>query len=205
MEIQLRDVGKKYEKHWVIRHLKHTFNPGKFYAVTGPNGSGKSSLIKMLSGYLTPTTGSLIYHYKETIISPDNLFRFCSLAAPFTTLPEEFSLKEIIQFHGKFKPYMPGITVEDMVNLHGYPEYADAPLENFSSGMLQRAGLIIAICTNSPLLLLDEPTSYLDARGKDWFIGLLDRFRTTDRLVIMATNSSFETSLAEEEFNLTMT
>ena len=98
MKITLTDLGKKYNREWVFRHLNFEINPGDTIAITGHNGSGKSTLLKVLGGYLTPSQGKVTYGDSKEHIQTQ--FGF---AAPYLNLLEEFTLKEHLAFHNKFK------------------------------------------------------------------------------------------------------
>jgi len=73
----------------------------------------------------------------------------------------------------------------------------DKALKYFSSGMKQRTKLVLACCADTPVLILDEPTSNLDNQGVDWYHDLIAKF-TTDRLVIIGSNQQHEYSFCHD-------
>ncbi len=81
MKITLTDLGKKYNREWVFRHLNFEINPGDTIAITGHNGSGKSTLLKVLGGYLTPSQGKVTYGDSKEHIR-DAIWFCCSLPQP---------------------------------------------------------------------------------------------------------------------------
>lgn len=188
MKIELSRVGKRYRREWVLREVDLTLEGTGRYAVTGPNGSGKSTLLRILSGHLSPTKGQTLFSNQNAPLSPNEAWKYLSYAAPYIELIEEFTLLEALQFHHRFRKFAAGLQPRDLVGVLGFPDSAaNKPIRFFSSGMKQRLKLVLAICTETPLLLLDEPTSNLDRQGTAWYLGLVEQF-AGDRLVVVASN-----------------
>lgn len=197
MHIVLENIGKRYRFEWIFRHLDFSFKSGGRYAILGPNGSGKSTLMKVLSGHLSPSRGQIQFLDGEEKIDPDELYRSVSYAAPYIELIEEFSLREAIRFHQSFKPFLQNLQVDDLIEILGFEKSVDKEIRFFSSGMKQRLKLVLAICSDSELLLLDEPTTNLDVQGAEWYRSLVDRF-LGDRTVIVASNVEADYAFCEE-------
>jgi ABC-type multidrug transport system ATPase subunit len=125
-----------------------------------------------------------------------------SFAAPYLDLVEEFSLQETIDFHFKFKTFYPGLSAAGLLDILGLSKSQDKALKYFSSGMKQRTKLALACCTNSPLLLLDEPTSNLDKQGIGWYHDLIRDF-TADKLVLVGSNQENEYSFCDNLISIT--
>lgn len=188
MEISLHNTGKRYRYDWIFRRLDYQFSSGNAYAVTGPNGAGKSTLLRVLSGFLTPSEGTV--SFKEAagkLIETDLVHRSVSYAAPYIELIEEFTLQEAIRFQGRFKNYQPGLSEAGLLDILSLPKATHQPLKYFSSGMKQRLKLLLAICADTPVVLLDEPTTNLDHTGMDWYLSLMEKY-AADRLVVVASN-----------------
>ncbi len=188
MKIELNRVSKRYRREWVLRDVDVVLgSPGR-YAVTGPNGSGKSTLLRMLSGHLSPTRGQVNFSLLNTPLTPTDAWKYLSYAAPYIDLIEEFTLMEALRFHARFRKLTAGLRPEDVVSLLDFSgNAAQKPVRFFSSGMKQRLKLALAICSETPLLLLDEPTSNLDRQGVTWYLDLVGKF-AGDRLVVVASN-----------------
>ena len=101
--ITLQNIGRRYKRDWIFRGLDHTFTFGGSYAILGPNGSGKSTLLQVLNGSLSPSEGKISYSFEGKEIPVEEVFKQLSLAAPYMELIEEFTLREMIAFHFKFK------------------------------------------------------------------------------------------------------
>ena len=102
--ITASNISKRYGFQWIIKDFNAVFSQGKVYGIAGKNGSGKSTLIKILSGYLTPSKGNISYHISDKEIVKDQAYVHIALAAPYTDLINEYTLKEMFLFHQKFKP-----------------------------------------------------------------------------------------------------
>lgn len=194
MTIELDKVAKRYRNEWILRKVDLTFTPDQSYALCGPNGSGKSTLLKILAGYLSPTRGKVRFFQAGEIVQSGDVYRRLALAAPYVELIEEFTLLEALRFHQRFQPLLPDITTDRFLELLGLPPSArDKMIRYYSSGMKQRLKIALALCSDAPLLLLDEPTTNLDRQGVEWYRALVRQFQS-DRLLIIASN-------VEEDFD----
>ena len=187
MQLTLQDIGKRYRREWILKHIDLTVRSGAMIGVTGPNGSGKSTLLRMLAGYLTPSRGRIQHEVAGRMLPIEEVYREVTYAAPYIELIEELTLSEAVRFHERFKPFYPDLHPDEVVALLDLEAARDKPLRNFSSGMLQRVKVGLACCSRSSLLLLDEPTTNLDAAGAAWYQALLHRYRP-GRTVVIASN-----------------
>lgn len=191
MDIEINKLGRRFNRDWIFRNMDYRMESGGSYAVLGPNGSGKSTFLQVLSGSLTPSEGAVVYRSGDSVIDVENIYGQLSLAAPYLELVEEFTLGESIDFHFRFKRYLPGANAGVVAGLLGFEKFTDRQVRYFSSGMKQRLKLALAVCSDAPLLLLDEPTANLDKQGIDWYRSLIDRF-TTGRTLIICSNQPHE-------------
>lgn len=202
MHITLLDLGRRYNKEWIFRHLDYTFSLGKKYAVLGPNGSGKSTLLKVISGSLTPSEGQLTYATKEGDIPVDEIFQDLTIAAPYVELIEEYTLREMLAFHFKFKSFLDGFDMARVIDLLMLDKALDKEIRFFSSGMKQRVKLALACCSKSTIVLLDEPTSNLDSVGEAWYVKLVEETLSDDRILIVGSNQEKEYAFCDELLNI---
>ncbi len=201
MKISLLQVGKKYRFEWIFKEINFEFQSGEKYALLGPNGSGKSTLMKVLSGHLSPSKGQII-HSNPHKIKVDTIYQQLSYAAPYMDLIEEFSLKEAIQFHQKFKPFLAALSVNDVFDHLGLSKKnKDKEIRFFSSGMKQRLKLTLAILSDTDLILLDEPTTNLDVNGMEWYLSMMEKFMK-NRTVIVASNEERDYGFCNQTINI---
>lgn len=201
MTISLNQAGKRFNYDWIFRRVTLTFSEGQRYAILGPNGSGKSTLLQVISGAIQHNEGTVTYSTPEKPVAPDAFFRYCAIAAPYLELIEEFTLTEIIQFHQQFKDFLPGITPAMAMQMVGLEKAANKQLRNFSSGMKQRIKLALAILSDVPVLLLDEPCTNLDAAGTAVYQQLITEYGG-NRLIIVSSNDEQEYFMCKEHIHI---
>jgi ABC-type multidrug transport system ATPase subunit len=187
VELQLKNIGKKYHRDWIFRSVDLHMESGSRWTLLGGNGSGKSTLIKILSGYLTPTEGLIAWKQNGHSVEIQKVHQHVALCAPYQSPFSEFTLRENFDFFAQFKGMQNDLNAASFAQLLQLDHAIDKPLKSYSSGMLQRVKLGLAICSNTPLLLLDEPASHLDSASIQWYCDLLTRYKH-HRTVVIATN-----------------
>jgi ABC-type multidrug transport system ATPase subunit len=198
MTISLNNTGKRFNREWIFRHCSYTFNSGKSYAITGSNGSGKSTLLQVIAGATLHNEGTIAYNNEEVGTIPiEKHYRNISIAAPYLELIEEMTAKEMLSFHAGFKPLISTITIEQALATVGLEKAINKQIRYFSSGMKQRLKLAQAFFSDTPVLLLDEPTTNLDADGIALYLNLISNY-TKDKLVIVSSNVKQEYDFCEE-------
>ncbi|RYY20586.1 MAG: ATP-binding cassette domain-containing protein [Cytophagaceae bacterium] len=204
MRIEAQELGRRYGRQWIFKNLSHDFRPGTATAVLGPNGAGKSTLLSILAGQLLPTAGAVRYELSGRPLPVAEVPRQLAYCAPYLELPEDFTLLELLAFHTRLKPLRPGITTASLVDIMYLQKARHQPVREFSSGMKQRLKLGLALYAAAPLLLLDEPTTNLDATGAAWYQEHVARVRQdTDRLVIVSSNVPAEYAFCEAQVSIT--
>lgn len=201
MKISLEHVGRRFNREWIFRDINYEFEGGGSYAILGANGAGKSTLLQVISGSLSSSEGTISYLNKDNKLDPDNIFEHLSLAAPYLELIEEFSLTEHIDFHFRFKKYRAGMDRDSLIELLGLKNAEFKAIKYFSSGMKQRVKLALAFCSDTGILLLDEPASNLDQQGLEWYLSLVGQF-SSDRLLIICSNQEQEYSFCRHQINV---
>ena len=202
MEIELIGLSKRYGYQWILRDVNQTFLKGKVYGISGRNGIGKSTLIKLISGFLSPSTGKVLFKSAGNIILPRNFHEYFVWVAPYTDLIQEFTLEEMLMFHKKFKPMPENLDVKSFLEYLEWNNTGDKQIRFFSSGMKQKLQLALALLSETPVLLLDEPTSYLDEAAKNWFAQRL-RQNSENRITIISSNDRFDLDLCQNIFDVT--
>ena len=170
MVINLQNVSFKYGNVNIIREITAHFNPGELVSLVGPNGAGKTTLLKLISGTLKPSSGK-IYIYDQLSHNLTNKKRaiWISMVPQNPKLPNELSIPDfvmlgrnphlgLLQWESKedFNIARKSMSLTEIDYLSG------RKLGEISGGEKQRAMLALAITQQSPIMLLDEPTSNLD-------------------------------------------
>ena len=202
VNITLKNIGRRFNRDWIFKGVDYAFTQGESYAILGSNGSGKSTLLQILNGSLTPSAGKIDFSLGDSAIEIDQVFESLTLAAPYLELIEEFTLTEIIDFHFKFKRYLSGMDSSAVIELLGLQGSKNKMIRYFSSGMKQRVKLALAFCSDTPILMLDEPTSNLDSQGVDWYLSLVQQY-AQNRLTIICSNQQHEYSFCKHRLSIT--
>ncbi|HMR45181.1 MAG TPA: ATP-binding cassette domain-containing protein [Bacteroidia bacterium] len=185
--VNLTEAGKKFKQHWIFRKCSASFSSGDVIGITGKNGSGKSTLLQVISGYVSPNEGKTEWYEQGKKIEADSVYRYLSIASPYLMLIEDFTLEEMIGYYFRFKNLKPSFNISSIITESGLEAHRNKLLSEFSSGMKQRTKLLLAIASDTPLLLLDEPCTNLDKQNIAWYQQFL-KTHSHDRLIFICSN-----------------
>lgn len=181
--IQVKGLGKSYQSTPVLRDLTFEVAKGEFFGVIGPNGSGKSTLCKLISGVAGVDAGEIHLDGKEVGgYSRKELARLLAVLEQEALPPVGFLVREVLEM-GRF-PYQNWLgedtedaqpLIDEIIHLLRLEDLEQRSLEHLSGGEKQRVALGKALVQKPRILLLDEPTTYLDI---GYQIQLMDIVRT---------------------------
>ncbi|OHX67801.1 ABC transporter ATP-binding protein [Flammeovirga pacifica] len=195
MNIEVKELGKRFAREWIFKNINYTFESGASYAITGGNGSGKSTFVKLLAGISDPSKGKVSYYDNKKVINVEDVWKEIALAGPYTELIEEFTLEEHLDFHFSLKK---GIkSKNEIINILGFEKAKNKQIQDFSSGMKQKLKLALAFFTKAKILLLDEPTSNLDAKNIEWYQNWLETIKE-NKILIICSNQKYEYEMCSE-------
>jgi ABC-type multidrug transport system ATPase subunit len=197
MQISLAQACKRFNKEWIFKNLNFQFEAGKHYALVGNNGSGKSTLLQIIAGYSGLTKGSIDWNPFDA----NTIYEQISFAAPYLELVEEFTATEQFEFQAQFKPIQKELSTEKILELIGLKNAAHKQIRYYSSGMKQRLKLALAIFSDCPILLLDEPCSNLDKEGYALYDTLIKEY-AMHKLIIVGSNDPAEYHFCKAQVNL---
>ena len=211
MKVSLTDTGKRFNRDWIFRHLSYNFEEGNSYAIVGPNGSGKSTLLQVISGSMHVNEGnvkwamgnppSLRYGGRSGQIASEEIFNHVAICAPYLEVVEEMTVKELLEFHHQFKPFLSSVSIQSIISIVGLDSAVHKQIRYYSSGMKQRVKLAQAIFSDVPILLLDEPCTNLDLTGIELYHRLINDY-CKNRLVIVSSNDEVEYRFCKERINI---
>ncbi|QES90258.1 ABC transporter ATP-binding protein [Rhizosphaericola mali] len=194
MNIQLASASKRFNKEWVFRNLSYKFLSGETYAITGNNGSGKSTLLQCICGATALSNGTCTWSdgsFSEETKTSEKIFQQFSIAAPYLEVIEEMTALEFLKFHSSFKPLSKQFSLEEMLTEVQLQNAMQKQIRYYSSGMKQRIKLAMAIFSEVPVLLLDEPCSNFDQAGFDLYKSLIEKY-ANGRTIIVSSNDTNE-------------
>lgn len=169
----------------VIDDITMQIEPGSIYALLGPNGAGKSSLLYLICGLLTPASGSVELNGINTRL------RLPQTLQDIYLVPEEFTLPPMTlsRYCSLYSKLYPRFSYEDLQrNLLTFDMAMDVHLGRLSMGQKKKAMMCFALATNTPLLLMDEPTNGLDIPGKVSFRTFIASQMCEERTIIISTH-----------------
>ena len=138
---------------------------------------------------------------QKSEITHEEIYNHVSICAPYLEVVEEMTLKEFLDFHHGFKPFMPGITTDSIITTLGLEKAVNKQIRYYSSGMKQRVKLAQCIFSDTMIVLLDEPCTNLDAAGIELYHRLIDSY-CKDRLVVVSSNDEVEYRFCGERINI---
>lgn len=154
----------------VLQDLDFAVPPGRFTAVIGPNGCGKSTLVKTLARTLKPESGHVVL--EENPLQQwrtKEIARRVALLPQHPVTPDGVTVRSLVArgrhpYHGPLRQWAPGddYAVESALKATGVAELRDEPVLGLSGGQRQRVWIAMVLAQDTSLVLLDEPTSFLD-------------------------------------------
>jgi len=190
LKIDARALCKKYGSLVAVDELSFEVQAGEVLGFLGPNGAGKSTTMKMLTGFLTPTSGTAVVNGHD-IINDSLAARRC-----IGYLPEgapsygEMTVRSFLEFIARVRGFegrealrAAGAAIERL-NLNSVPEQT---IETLSKGFKRRVGLAQAIIHDPRVLILDEPTDGLDPNQKHEVRQLI-RDMSSEKIIIISTH-----------------
>lgn len=204
MEIALHQAGKRYNFNWIFKSIDLHLIAGSRWVFLGSNGSGKSTLMQLISGSTILSEGSIVWKLNDQVIPQEEVYQYISIAAPYLELIEEFTLEEHIRFHFSVKKPLNQMEIKEILDISGLANRAQLKVGYFSSGMKQRLKLLLAILSDTPLLLLDEPLSNLDKDASKWYLNMVERFGTNRTIVVCSNSVEEEYTFCSNQINLNL-
>ncbi|GJQ49086.1 putative ABC-type transport system (ATPase component) [Candidatus Kuenenia stuttgartiensis] len=193
--VKIEGLTKVYKDFWkrksvpALTNLNLEIKQGEIFGLLGPNGSGKTTTVKLLLGFLHPTSGrSWLLGKPSGHIQTKNKIGF---------LPEESYLytflnaEEILDFYGKLfnlSRKERKERIDKLIYLVGLNPYRKRLLSKYSKGMLRRIGIAQAIINDPDLIILDEPTSGLDPIGRREIKELISEFNKQGKTVLLCSH-----------------
>jgi ABC-2 type transport system ATP-binding protein len=161
MSIKVTSVSKLYKTQKALNNVSFSAKKGQIIGFLGPNGAGKSTMMKILTGFIKPDSGTLLVDEVDVLQNPIEAQRNIGYLPEHNPLYTDMYVREYLQFQAAiFKVDQSKIT--PCIEKVGLTEEAHKKINQLSKGYQQRVGLAAAILHNPKVLILDEPTTGLD-------------------------------------------
>ncbi|PKF77539.1 ferric citrate ABC transporter ATP-binding protein FecE [Vibrio sp. vnigr-6D03] len=235
---RVNNLELKYQQNIIIESLSTSIQKGKMTALIGPNGCGKSTFLKSLVRLLKPSKGDVFLYGDKPVqgFKDKEYAAQVSLLPQTPIIPEGITVKELVGY-GR-APYLNAMgrlsvadkqAVDEAMETTGVTELATRRVDELSGGQRQRVWIAMVLAQNTDIILLDEPTTYLDLSHQYELLDLMERLvkqgktvvvvlhdlsqacRYADELIILkagdlyaqgSPNTVFTESMLSEVFNL---
>lgn len=192
--IEVKDLDVAYEQKYIIKKMNLEIPKGKITMIIGSNGCGKSTLLKTIARIITPKKGDIkLEGVSIKAQAPKEIAKKMAVLPQSPVVPSGLLVKELVSY-GRF-PYqsaMGGLKEKDieMVNwamkVTGISDFADRSVDSLSGGQRQRAWIAMALAQETEILVLDEPTTYLDMAHQLEILLLLQKLnKEENRTIVM--------------------
>tara|TARA_B110000046_G_scaffold19105_1_gene18208 strand:+ start:1105 stop:1998 length:894 start_codon:yes stop_codon:yes gene_type:complete len=161
MSIEVQAVSKSYGTQLALKEISFSAKKGEIIGFLGPNGAGKSTMMKILTGYISPSKGTVFVSGVNVLTNPIEAKATIGYLPEQNPLYQEMYVKEYLQFQAAiFK--ISKETIATVIKTVGLTPEVHKKISQLSKGYQQRVGIAAAILHNPDVLVLDEPTTGLD-------------------------------------------
>ena len=195
--LEIKGLNKSYGKKSALENIDLKIERGRIIGLLGPNGSGKTTLIKLINGLLTPNSGAIT-------VDGSPIGEKSRLAVSYlpdkTYLPDWMKVKDVMKMFEDFYENFDIKKAEDMLGKLGIN--GDERLKALSKGTKEKVQLILVMCRNAKLYLLDEPIGGVDPAARDYILNTIITTYNPDASVVISTHliSDIEKVLDEAIF-----
>jgi ABC-2 type transport system ATP-binding protein len=164
MSIRLNNIDKKYGKQQALDGVSFEINRGEIVGFIGPNGAGKSTTMKIITGYIPPTSGDVFVNGLNAVDHSLEIRRIIGYLPESNPLYLEMYIREYLQYIASIYGLQKQVKqlVDEIIERTGLIPESHKKINALSKGYRQRVGLAQALIHNPEILILDEPTSGLD-------------------------------------------
>ncbi len=196
--IEVKELKKSYEKVEAVKGVSFSVSKGELFGLIGPDGAGKTSILRIITTLLFPTDG------KVTVLNSDVVKDYKKIRTNIGYMPQRFSLYQDLSVEENltFFARIFGTTIEENYNLikdiYGHIEpFKDRIAGKLSGGMKQKLALSCALIHSPDILILDEPTTGVDAVSRKEFWEMLIRLKEKGITILVSTPYMDEANLCD--------
>lgn len=188
--IKIKSLRKSFNSIFAVQDISFSVGRGEVLGFLGPNGAGKSTTMKMITGFLEPSSGTVIVNNYDVLENPIEVKRSIGYLPEGAPGYGEMTVKNFLSFiadarqlEGKLKKQR----IEEVTNLINIGSVINQTIETLSKGYRRRVGLAQAILHDPDILILDEPTDGLDPNQK-YEVRNLIKSMAKDKAIVISTH-----------------
>lgn len=184
--IEISDLTKRYGKTVVVDNFNVSIAQGESIALWGPNGAGKTTVVRCLLG-LVSYDGTIIVNGADARSSGKTVRSQMGYVPQELSFYDDMRVVDLLDYSAALRR-IGSDRVDEVIETVGLTAHTSKKVRELSGGLKQRLGIASALLPDPPILLLDEPTSNLDARARDQAIGILEGLRHEGRTLVVTSH-----------------
>ena len=194
--LQLRDCCVTFGEKIVLSGITLALSRNDFFILTGPNGGGKTTILRLMAGLLTPTSGKII----RTAVLTGYLPQYRHIDRQFPITVEQTVLSGLNNRKSIWQPFKTkhremAEKAMDMMQIGGL---AKKPIDSLSGGQWQKTLIARALASSPDILLLDEPETHLDIESKRHLYSVLENLRSSMAIVLVSHESGIVNEISNK-------
>ena len=191
--ISVKNLGVAYENNTIIEDMSLSIPKGKISIIIGANGCGKSTLLKTIARINKPKSGDIFINQKNIKqIKEKNIAKEVAFLPQGPVCPSGLTVRELVAY-GRFphQKIIGGLNGHDKevidwaIKETGLSEFADREVENLSGGQRQRAWIAMTLAQETEIIMLDEPTTYLDMSYQLEVLEVLEKLNKEKNITVV--------------------
>lgn len=191
--ISVKNLSVAYENNTIIENMNLSIPKGKISIIIGANGCGKSTLLKTIARINKPKNGDIFINNKSIKeLKEKNIAKEVAFLPQGPTCPSGLTVRELVAY-GRFphQKIIGGLNSHDKdlidwaIEETGLKEFADREVENLSGGQRQRAWIAMTLAQETEIIMLDEPTTYLDMSYQLEVLEVLQRLNKEKKITVV--------------------
>ncbi len=194
MTLRAENLSLRYHNHIVINDLAIEMKRGDMTTILGPNGCGKSTFLKALARLVKPLNGRVTLNGRDIhALNSQSLTREMAILPQTPLAPDGITVGDLVKrgrtpWRGFLSPWSEedSQACRNALDAVGLADMADCPMQELSGGQRQRVWIALVLAQNAPLLLLDEPTTYLDLVHQIDVLNLFHKRNVDDGLTVIS-------------------
>lgn len=175
-----------------VREISFEVCAGEIYGLLGPNGAGKTTTLRMVSGLLKPTSGSVFINGLDVTASPDEVKRHIGFLTANTGLYARLSVREVLSYFAELysipRPQA-AARIDALIDMLDMRSFMKLRCGALSTGQKQRTNIARALIADPPILVMDEPTLGLDVISNRLILDFIDSQATAGKAILLSTHA----------------
>lgn len=193
MLLEAKNLSMTYDGKRVVHHIDIQVKKGEVLSIVGPNGCGKSTVLKALTRLKKPETGQITYEGQDLDkIKTKDLAKKLAVLPQIRQTPDDFSVEMLIRYgrypHGNFRGKLKEEDhqiIKWALSQTGMTHHKDKKLTQLSGGERQRAWIAMALAQKTDIIVLDEPTTFLDLSHQLEILELVKKLNKEENVTIL--------------------